>query len=150
MKISQGIPNNKVTEVLEYTYDFFSHLMIKPEFDYYMQGVAAINWAISLLLLDDEDNIKGAYILGGNQITSMIDTKDYLLLNGIEGVLLCVDQSIRGLGYGNQLKEYPKSFGYDYIWGQQFKDLNNLKDWLKRRELVGETKYVYITAEKYI
>jgi hypothetical protein len=28
--------------------------------------------------------------------------------------------------------------------------LGNLKDWLKRRELVGETEYVYITAEKFI
>jgi hypothetical protein len=27
--------------------------------------------------------------------------------------------------------------------------LGNLNDWLKRRELVGETEYVYITAEKF-
>jgi hypothetical protein len=61
--------------------------------------------------------------------------------------LLAVDKSIRGMGWGNKLKDYPKTLGIDYIWGQQLKTLNNLNDWLKRRELVGETNSVYITAE---
>lgn len=150
MKQLQGIPRNRVTEILEYSYQFFNHVMSKPDFDYYMRNLAAVNWEISVLLLDDDDNIKGTYILGNHQITSMLDADEYLGLNGVEGVLLCVDESIRGLGYGNQLKDYPKTLGYDYIWGQQFIPLGNLNDWLKRRELVGETEYVYITAEKYI
>ncbi|TXG85732.1 MAG: hypothetical protein E6R13_01780 [Spirochaetes bacterium] len=150
MNIIQGIPSNRVTEVLDYSYQFFSHVMKKPDFDYYMRNLANINWSFSVLLLDDEDNIKGAYILGNHQITSMLDAEEYIGLNGIEGVLLCVDESIRGLGYGNQLKDYPRSLGYDYIWGQQFIPLGNLNDWLKRRELVGQTEQVYITAEKYI
>jgi hypothetical protein len=60
---------------------------------------------------------------------------------------LVVDKEIRGQGWGNKLKEYPKTLEVDYIWGQQLKTLNNLEDWLKRRELLGETVGVYITAE---
>ena len=150
MRISQGIPSNKVKEVLEYTYEFFKHVMDEPNFHYYMRNLANVNWEVSALLLNDEDNIKGAYILGNHQIPSILAADDYLGLDGIEGVLLCVDESIRGLGYGNQLKEYPKSLGYDYIWGQQFIPLGNLNDWLKRRELIGRTEDVYITAEKYV
>lgn len=150
MNIIQGIPSNRVSEVLNYSYQFFSHVMEKRDFDYYMRTLANINWGVSVLLLDDEDNIKGTYILGNHQITSMLDADEYVGLNGVEGVLLCVDESIRGLGYGNQLKDYPRSLGYDYIWGQQFIPLGNLNDWLKRRELVGQTEQVYITAEKYI
>ncbi len=150
MRISQGIPSNKVTEVLEYSYQYFNHVMDEANFHYYMENLADVNWEQSVLLLDDEDNIKGTYILGNHQITSMLKAEGYLGLNGIEGVLLCVDESLRGLGYGNLLKEYPKTLGYDYIWGQQLIPLNNLNDWLKRRELVGQTEYVYITAEKYV
>ena len=104
---------------------------------------------IKILLVDDENNIKGVYILGGNQLNSIVTAKDYKDLNGVEGVLLCVDETLRGQGYGNKMKDYPKTLGYDYIWGQQFKDLDNLNDWLKRRVLVGETQYVYITAELF-
>jgi len=51
------------------------------------------------------------------------------------------------MGWGNKLKDAPKTLDVDYIWGQQFKGLNNLEDWLKRRELIHETQDIYITAE---
>ena len=149
MKIKQGIEKSKLNEVLEYCYHFFSHLMGKNDFLYYMKTIAKINLDISVLLLDNHE-IKGVYILGNHQISSMLDIEEYRDLKGIEGVLLCVDQTKQGLGYGNQLKDYPKTLDYDYIWGQQFKGLDNLDDWLKRRELVGETDNVYITLERFI
>ncbi len=70
-------------------------------------------------------------------------------MRGIEGVLLAVDKSIQGQGWGNRLKDYTRTLGFDYIWGQQLKPLNNLKDWLKRRELVGEVENCYITLEDF-
>ena len=149
MKIIQGIPQNKVTEVLDYTHHYFEHVMDATNFYQYMRYLANVNWDESILLVDDENNIKGAYIFGDNQINSMITAKDYKSLKGVEGVLLAVDESIRGRGWGNRLKDYPKTLGVDYIWGQQAKGLNNIKDWLKRRELINESGGVYITAEKF-
>ncbi len=149
MEIIQGIPQNRKEEILKYTYRFFSHVMGEDDFNHYIKFSAAVDWNKSILLVDLENKIMGVYLLGTHQINSMIKVKDYIGLKGVEGVLLCVDETLRGQGYGNQLKDYPKTLGYDYIWGQQFKDLGNLNDWLKRRELIGETKYVYITAEKY-
>jgi hypothetical protein len=99
------------------------------------------------MLVTDEDKILGVYLLGDNQLTDFVDAEKYEGLRGVEGVLLFIDSSIRGLGYGNKLKDYPKTLGYDYVWGQQFKGLKNLDDWLKRRELVATTNDVYITAE---
>jgi predicted NAD-dependent protein-ADP-ribosyltransferase YbiA (DUF1768 family) len=100
-----------------------------------------------LVFADPDDKILGVYLLGDTQLTDYVDAPKYEGLRGVEGVLLSVDSSIRGLGYGNKLKDYPKTLGYDYIWGQQFKGLNNLNDWLKRRELIATTSEVYITAE---
>ena len=149
MNIIQGIPNNKIEEVLDYAHKYFEHVMDAKNFHQYVRYHANVNWGESILLVDGENNIKGVYILGGNQLNSIVTTKDYKDLNGVEGVLLCVDETLRGQGYGNKMKDYPKTLGYDYIWGQQFKDLDNLNDWLKRRVLVGETQYVYITAELF-
>lgn len=149
MKIIQGIPQNKISEVLDYSHRYFEHVMDATNFYQYIRHLANVNWDESILLVDDENNIKGVYLFGSNQINYMVDAKDYEELSGIEGVLFCVDKSLRGQGYGNQMKEFSKTLGYDYIWGQQFRSLGNLNDWLKRRELVGETEYVYITAQKF-
>jgi hypothetical protein len=145
MNIKQGIPLNQIQEILEFTYPNFKDLMSKDFYDIYLKGVT--NWNISATLTTDDDKLFGVYLLGDNQITNMVYASKYEVLNGVEGVLLVIDSSIRGLGYGNKLKDYPKTLGYDYIWGQQFKGLNNLKDWLKRRELVASNDSVYITAE---
>lgn len=85
----------------------------------------------------------GLYLLGDEQLPNKKG------LVGVEGVLLAVDETIRGKGFGNQLKDYVLNLNYDYIWGKQLKSLNNLKDWLKRRELVGTTYDCYITLELF-
>jgi hypothetical protein len=147
MKIKQGIELNQVQEVLDFSFPFFENVISRRGFDYYMRDLANANWKKSALLLDGDNNIKGVYILGNHQLPSQYVQSKYVGLIGIEGLLIVVDESVRGQGWGNKLKEYPKSLGYGYIWGQQFKGLNNLKDWLKRRELVATTDEVYITAE---
>jgi len=92
----------------------------------------------------------GLYLLGDSQLDSLTLNEKYVKLKGIEGVLLVVNEEIRGQGCGDKLKDYPKTLDFDYIWGQQLKTLNNLEYWLKRRELITETKSVYITAEVFL
>jgi hypothetical protein len=67
-------------------------------------------------------------------------------LLGIEGVLLAVDESIRGMGWGNKLKD-TKTLNVDYIWGYQAAGLNNIEYWLKRRVLVNKENNCYVTCE---
>jgi hypothetical protein len=145
MQIKKGIPKELIDYVLEFSYPYFNHLMGKYSYEEYLKSVT--NWDISAMLVNDNNKILGVYLLGNLQITDMVEAPKYDNLVGVEGVLLVIDSSLRGLGYGNKLKNYPKSLNVDYIWGQQFKGLKNLDDWLKRRELVATTSEVYITAE---
>ena len=145
MKIKQGIPEERRLESIKWAFESFKHVTDK---DYFFAIIAHLTiWDISAMLVDEEENIMGLYLLGDKQLDSLVRDEKYLDLKGLEGVLLAVDKSIRGMGWGNKLKDYPKTLGIDYIWGQQLKTLNNLNDWLKRRKLVGETNSVYITAE---
>ena len=100
------------------------------------------NWDNSLIILDN-DKIMGLYLIGDKQLNH----SDYKHLRGIEGVLLAIDESIRGNGWGTKLKDYVSTLGYDYVWGQQYKELNNLEDWLKRRKLVKQSGNIFITAQ---
>lgn len=147
MHIKKGIPKDRREEVIAWSFEFFKHV---TDEDYFFAIIAQeTNWSLSAILVDEDDKLLGAYLLGDLQVDSIIETEDYKELNGVEGVLLAVDESIRGQGWGTKLKDYPNILGFDYIWGQQLKTLNNLKDWLKRRVLVGETDSVYVTLEKY-
>jgi hypothetical protein len=149
MKIINGITNNQIPLVLNW-WSHFSHLMNETDFISYIEYNT--NFDKSLLLLDDNDNVVGGYLLGDNQIHRYVsDNSDFIGLQGIEGVLLFIEKDFRGLGWGNKLKDHPKKLmeilDIDYIWGQQYKDLNNINDWLKRRKLIDETQFIYITAE---
>ena len=147
MEIKQGIPEEKRLEVITWAFEYFKH--VTPE-DYFFAIIAQeTNWDLSVLLVDDDDTVKGCYLLGNLQVDSIVKTDTYKNKKGVEGILLAVDTDIRGKGWGDVLKNYPSSLGFDYIWGQQLKTLNNLQDWLKRRELVSETKSVYITLENF-
>jgi len=145
MQIKKGIPEELIDNVLEFSYPYFNHLMGKYSYEEYLKSVT--DWGVSAMLFDDDGKMLGTYLLGDHQITDFVTASKYDNLVGVEGVLLVVDSTIRGMGYGNKLKDYPKTLGVDYIWGQQFKGLKNLDDWLKRRELVATTSEVYITAE---
>lgn len=147
MKIQQGILKERRLEVITWAFEHFKHVTGK---DYFYAIIAQVtNWDKSVMLLDENDGLKGCYLFSDLQIDSIIDTDEFKGKTGIEGVLLAVDSEIRGQGWGNKLKDYPKTLGVDYIWGQQLKTLNNLEDWLKRRYLYAETKSVYITIEKF-
>ena len=149
MKIKKGIPENLREPIMTWAYSYFKNIISKGEFNFIVKKQT--NWDISAMLVDDEDseNVWGVYLLGNDQLPSEIYVNDHEVdkLEGVECVLLVIDESIRGLGYGNNLKVFPKSLNVDYVWGEQLKDLNNLEDWLKRRILVYENEFVYITAE---
>jgi len=147
MKIQQGIPQNRRLEVITWAFEYFKHVTGK---DYFFAILAQeTNWDLSVILVDENDVLKGCYLFGDQQVNSIIDTDDFKDMKGIEGILLAVDKEIQGQGWGNKLKDYPKTLKFDYIWGQQLKTLGNLKDWLKRRYLYAETDSVYITIEKF-
>ena len=139
--IKQGIPKERINEIMKWSFPYFTHVIDEGFFQIVVEGQTDLKK--SAMIVDKDDNILGVYLIGNNQLRNL----DFHDLKGVEGVLLAVDESIRGRGWGNRLKDYPKTLGVDYIWGQQAKGLNNIKDWLKRRELINESGGVYITAE---
>lgn len=145
MNIRHGIPKEMRMEAITWAFEYFKYVTSKDYFFAILQQET--NWDISAILLDEEDKIMGLYLLGDKQLDSLTLNEKYIKLKGVEGVVLAVSEEIRGQGWGNKLKDYPKTLEFDYIWGQQLKTLNNLEDWLKRRELIAETQRVYITAE---
>lgn len=141
--IKQGIPDEYIDRIINWSYDYFKdHIYVE---DFIKTIIDATNFKLSLIIIDENDKILGVYLLGDKNL----NLGKYKDLKGLEGVLLAVDESIRGQGWGNKLKDYPKQLGYDYIWGQQLKSLNNLNDWLKRRKLVAITEYCFITLEEF-
>ena len=145
MYIRHGIPKEMRIEAITWAFEYFKTVTPK---DYFFAIIKQeTNWDISAIILDDEDRIMGVYLLGDSQLDSLTVNEKYTNLKGVVGVLLAVSEEVRGQGWGNKLKDYPKTLEIDYIWGQQLKSLNNLEDWLKRRELIAETQSVFITAQ---
>ena len=67
---------------------------------------------------------------------------------GIEGVALYLHEDYRNKGLGRHLINYPYEYlnkEFSHIWGGQEKDLNNIVDWLKRRELIYDTGRCFYT-----
>ena len=67
---------------------------------------------------------------------------------GIEGVALYLHEDYRNKGLGRHLIQYPYEYlnqDFSHIWGGQEKDLNNIVDWLKRRELIYDTGSCFYT-----
>lgn len=143
LQIKQGIPDEYFDRVIVWSYEIFkNHIYIEDFIDTIFKSV---NFDKSLIILGKDDKILGLYLLGDKQFNA----EKYKNLKGIEGVLLAVDESLRGQGWGDKLKNYPKELGFDYIWGLQLKSLNNLNDWLKRRKLVATTEECYVTLEEF-
>ena len=145
MKLIKGIPQERRKELITWTFQYLKDVTS----EYYFHAILEqeSNWDISAMLVDENNDIKGVYLLGDSQLSSLVEDEKYVKLKGIEGVVLAVSEEVRGQGWGNKLKDYPKTLEIDYIWGQQLKSLNNLEDWLKRRELIAETQSVFITAQ---
>jgi hypothetical protein len=99
-------------------------------------------------------DIAGFYFLRPKNIPEKVNPELYSELKnltGLEGVALGVLPKYKNLGIGKKLIEYPKSLGYDYIWGYQYESLKNLKDWLKRRKYFGfdDDENAHVTYQIY-
>src|ERR1035437_2169231 len=147
MKIKQSIPENRRLDIITWSFEYFKHVTNKKYF--FSLITQETNWDLSVMIVDENYNLKGVYLFGNQQVDSIIETDKFKDKKGIEGVLLAVDKEIQGQGWGNKLKDYTRTLGFDYIWGQQLKLLNNLQDWCKRRYLLTETDGVYITVEEF-
>ncbi len=111
---------------------------------------------LSVVAVDGDQRVIGFYILGDRDVlmgtASMEKTEDltpYEGKKGVEGIALGVIPEARGKGIGNRLKDYPQRLGFDYVWGLQLAELNNLQHWLKRRRLVAKTKSMYATLQDF-
>jgi hypothetical protein len=147
MIIKQGISESYREAIIHWGYPYFKDLVGKQMFKDIIKRQT--NWDISLMLVnkDDEDDVLGIYLLGNMQLSESVNSDMFDKLNGVEGVLLLIDESIRSEGWGSKLKDHTRTLGFDYIWGQQYATLNNLDDWLKRRVLIAQSEEVNITAE---
>lgn len=148
MKIVKRVYRKHFDQISEWAV-YFEHIMDVSTFATY--NYYNSNLSISYLLMDDEENVVGAYLLAKNQINHFYKgVEKFENLNGVEGILLFIKEEYRGLGWGEKLKDKPKEMGFDYVWGRQHKKLNNLHHWLKRRELICEMEREYVTAEIFI
>jgi hypothetical protein len=138
-----GITSIELDNIIIWAFPFFKKIITNKEFREILIEATCLNK--SVMLIDKNNRILGAYLLGDTQLNH----PNYFRLIGVEGVMLAVDESIRGNGWGSKLKDFPKTLGVDYVWGYQDKGLNNLNEWLKRRELIRESNRVYVTAEKF-
>jgi GNAT superfamily N-acetyltransferase len=142
-------PNDE-DDILEIMVSVFSAHMSEDALIGYLNH--ATDWNLSKKLVYN-GKIIGCYLFGEGDIEQLvsnckhIDLSPFEGLHGIEGIAVAVLPEYRGTGLGNKLKDLPKHMGYDYVYGQQLKSLNNLEDWLKRRFLVADCGGVWVTAE---
>jgi len=132
-----------ITEKLSYVYDKLSASSesiwgLIGDYDENISVVAVMN-----------NKVCGFYMLRNENIMPNDSSiyKELEGLKGLEGVALGVFKEYKNLGIGKKLIEYPRTLGYDYIWGYQLKKLDNIDDWLKRRKIYYENKHLYITYQ---
>lgn len=133
---------NSFKEILPgITKDHLSELILEP-----LHG----NFADSYVAVQG-DQVVGGYFLSRQGLPAEIAREHNLEnLRGVEGVALFLLPEFRGSGIGRLLREIPKSLGVDYIWGQHFKDLNNLKNWTDYgRQVIYEDEDLFITMMRF-
>ena len=83
-----------------------------------------------------------------NMVRTLIDALRKYKGKGVEGVALYLHEDYRCKGLGRHLIQYPYEYlneDFSHIWGGQEKELNNIMDWLKRRELIYDTGTCFYT-----
>jgi len=69
--------------------------------------------------------------------------------NGIQGLVVGLLKEFRQNGLGEILLQYPKSLGFDYVWGCQTHGVSDVSKWLKRRKLIATAPHYNITVEVF-
>lgn len=104
------------------------------------------------IVAEYNNELAGFYIFREENIP-IIDVVDSRFENkdGVEGVVLGVFDKFKNKGVGKKLIEYSQNnLDYDYIWGYQLKSLDNINDWLKRRDIYWESPNLYITYQMFV
>lgn len=151
----EPIQTHEINEILDIKWSVFRQYYTSKDIcDKYT--LANTDWNISIKLTY-ERKIIGMYLLKEEAVSEIVicehisilyeNINCYQNLRGIQGVTLGILDGYRGRGWGNFLKDYPGTLGYDYWWGIAFKTLGNLKDWQKRARLVGESRDLYLLLE---
>ncbi len=121
--------------------------------------MSSTNWDNSIKATYN-DQVIGIYLIGDRQLSKVIedenaepteDLTDYENQIGVEGVALAVAPKAQKIGVGKKLKDALLSMtNADYIFGLQYKSLNNLQHWLKSRRVVAQStgdEAVFITLQ---
>ena len=149
--IIKKISNKDIPNVIKVCQIIFEEQMTAEELSEYL--MESVKWNISVMSLY-KNEIIGCYLLSEKSILEC-DEEDvewyediniYKNKRGIEGVALCILPEYRDLGIGKKLRNVPLTMNYDYVWGLQFKSLNNIDNWTKfGRRIVGENEELYVT-----
>lgn len=120
-------------------------------------GGASAKWIFSVIasecqndfshsvVITVDDEVAGFYFLSPGNLPENGDITEEM--NGIQGVALGVSSKFKSHGLGKMLIDYPASLGFDYVWGFQLKQLDNINDWLKRRKIYSETGGMFTTYQ---
>ena len=100
-----------------------------------------VDWDISIVALIKDEPIGFYLIAPKNESFGKTEGR------GLQGIALGLLPRYRKYGYSKDMINYTRSLGFDYIWGEHDKRLENLDSWLKIRELLGENKESYFTVE---
>lgn len=133
-----------------------------PQYDFgEVRGfiMSAVNWDKSIKAIYYGRAI-GMYLVGDRHLFEVIkdekatptdDLSHYANKVGVEGVALAVIPEAQKMGVGKKLKAALLNMvAADYIFGLQYKNLNNLQHWLKSRRIVAQSsgdEAVYITLQ---
>ncbi len=89
----------------------------------------------------DGTEIIGGYIL--NEDIPLYNREEkFNNKKGIHGFALFLKEEYRSTGIGHQLRKYPETLDFDYIFGLAYKNLNNANHWRKFGRYVEETDFV--------
>jgi hypothetical protein len=151
-----GSDNESVEEALAVFAAAFPQHPLDEVRDFIMSSV---NWDNSIKATSNGKTV-GIYLIGDRQLSDVIDDEKaepaedlerYSHKKGVEGVALGVLPEIKGIGVGKKLKDSLLSMtNADYIFGLQYKSLNNLQYWLKSRRVVAQShsdEAVFITLQ---
>lgn len=87
-----------------------------------------VDWNVSYVVKTIEHNtVVGFYLLKPKNLP----ITPYNTQKGIQGVSLGLLPEYRNQGVGDKLRRIPFSLPYDYIWGFQGYELNNVSNWTK-------------------
>lgn len=126
----------------------FLDLMGNDNYSWDVYSKYYVDKNLSVTLYDGRKPI-GIYVLGRSNPTDFISSEQsdtnvkvkilknlskYKNKSAVHGILLYVNPEYRKQQLGKILLDYAKGQG-DYTWGGHAVHLNNIKHWLKRREL---------------